>query len=123
VYNLELDNRLILLKDARQIDEDIYVKIIEIISMFKKRWNIELKEENGAMLITHLCIALQRIKNKSILEKINEELYEEVKLNKHFNTCERVFSDITLELNMDIPESEKSFVMMHLCVLFDKENN
>jgi transcriptional antiterminator len=123
VYNLELDNRLIILKDAGQIDEDIYIKIIEIISMFKKRWNVELKEENGAMLITHLCIALQRIKNKSIVEEINEELYEEVKLNKHFKTCERVFSDITIELNMDVPKSEKSFVMMHLCVLFDKENN
>ena len=117
---MELDNRLLILKDAGQIDEDIYEKIIKIISMFHIIWNIELKEENGAMLITHLCIALQRVKNNNPAERMDEELYKQVKLNQHFETCKRAFGDIKTEINMDIPESEKSFIMMHLCVLFEK---
>jgi len=118
---MELMIRLGILKDAGQIDEDIYEKIIKIISLFQDSFNIELNEENGAMLITHLCIALQRVKNNCPAEQIDEELYEGVRLNQYFETCEKVFSDIKRETNMDIPESEKSFVMMHLCVLFEKE--
>jgi len=117
---MELDERLIILRDAEQIDEDIYEKSIKIISMFNTRWNIELTEENGAMLITHLCIALQRVKNNSTVEEIDEDIYGEVKLNHNFETCKRVLKDIKNEINMDIPESEQSFILMHLCVLFNK---
>lgn len=119
---MELTNRLIILKDAGQIDEEIYGKVIKIISLFRDNWNIELKEENGAMLITHLCIALQRIKNNCPAEKIDEELYEEVKSDKHFEICKKVLYDMKKEIDMEIPESEESFIIMHLCVLFEKEN-
>lgn len=119
---MELNNRLIILRDSGQIDEEIYDKTLSIISLFKHKWNIGLTEENGAMLITHLCIALQRVKNNCPAEKNDEELYKEVKLNQHFEICEKAFNDIMEEINMDITESEKSFLMMHLCVLFEKEN-
>lgn len=117
---MELDNRLVILKDSGQIDEEIYKKIIKIIAMFNTIWDIELKEENGAMLITHLCIALQRVKNNCPVEKIDKELYEQVKKNKYFKTCQKALYDIKKEINMDIPQSEESFLMMHLCVLFEK---
>lgn len=119
---MDLKIRLGILKDAGQIDEEIYGKIIKIILWFHDSWGIELSEENGAMLVTHLCIALQRVKNNGHTEQIDEELYQGVRLNQYFETCEKVFSDIKRETNMDIPESEKGFVMMHLCVLFEKEN-
>lgn len=119
---MELDTRLGILKDAGQIDDEVYKNVIKAISILHKSWGIELKEENGAMLITHLCIALQRIKDKCPVEEIDEELYKDIKIDKYFKTCEKAFIDIKSEINMDIPESEKSFLMMHLCVLFDKEN-
>lgn len=117
---MELNNRLVILKDAGQIDEDIYKRIFKIIDMFHTKWNIELKEENGAMLITHLCIALQRIKNSCPAERIDEELYEQIKLNKYFQTSKKALYDIKSEITMDIPKSEESFLIMHLCVLFEK---
>jgi hypothetical protein len=52
---VEFEIRLGILKDAGQIDEEIYRNVIKIISIFHNRWCIELNEENGAMLITHLC--------------------------------------------------------------------
>lgn len=119
---MELDIRLGILKDAGQIDEEVYRNVIKVISTFHDRWSIELKEENGAMLITHLCIALQRVKNNCPVEKIDEELYEEVKQNQYFGTSEKAFYTIKSEMNIDIPENEKSFLLMHLCVLFEKEN-
>jgi transcriptional antiterminator len=119
---VELDIRLGILKDAGQIDEEVYRNVIKVISIFHHRWCIDLKEGNGAMLITHLCIALQRLKNNCPVEKIDEQIYEEVKLNQYFRICEKALNIIESEMNMDIPEGEKSFLLMHLCVLFDKEN-
>ncbi|MBU3145821.1 PRD domain-containing protein [Clostridium sp. CF012] len=119
---MELDIRLGILKDAGQIDEDVYRNVIKVISIFRDRWSIDLKEENGAMLITHLSIALQRVKNNCPVEKIDEEIYEEVKQNQYFQTSEKALRSIKSEMNMDIPESEKSFLIMHLCALFEKEN-
>lgn len=119
---MELDTRLTILKDSGQIDEEIYKKMLKVISMFHKKWNIELKEDNGSMLITHLCIALQRVKNNCPAEKAEDDVYEEVKLSPYFKISTKALSDIQKEVDMDIPESEKSFLMMHLCVLFQKEN-
>ena len=119
---MELDIRLGILKDAGQIDEDVYRNVIKVISIFHDRWSIDLKEENGAMIITHLCIALQRVKKNCSVEKIDEEIYEEVKQNQYFETSQKALCNIISEMNMDIPESEKSFLLMHLCVLFEKEN-
>jgi transcriptional regulatory protein LevR len=119
---VELDIRLGILKDAGQIDEEVYGNVIKVISIFHDRWCIDLKEENGAMLITHLCIALQRLKNNCPVEKIDEQIYEEVKINKYFRVCEKALSTLENEMNMELPEGEKSFLLMHLCVLFDKEN-
>ena len=119
---MELDTRLTILKESGQIDEEIYKKMLEVISMFHKKWNIELKEDNGSMLITHLCIALQRVKNNCPAEKAEDDVYEEVKLSPYFEISTKVLSDIQKEVDMDIPESEKSFLMMLLCVLFQKEN-
>jgi transcriptional regulatory protein LevR len=119
---MELDDRLIILRDAKQIDEDIYSKILKIISMVKDEWSIELKEENGAMLITHLCIALQRIKNKNVVEKIDEDIYEEIKKNIYYEKGRQLLRDMEDEIGFLIPDCEKNFIIMHLCVLFEKEN-
>jgi len=119
---VELDIRLGILKDAAQIDEEVYRSVIKAIYFFQDIWSIELKEENGAMLITHLCIALQRVKNNCPVEKIDEELYEEVKKNQYFEISEKAFYALKSELRIDISENEKSFLMMHLCVLFENEN-
>jgi len=122
MVNVELDIRLGILKDAGQIDEEVYRNVIKVIAVFDDIWSIDLKEENGAMLITHLCIALQRVKNNCPVEIIDETIYEEVKLNQYFETSEKALCKIKSEMNMDIPEREKSFLLMHLCVLFEKEN-
>lgn len=119
---MDLDIRLGILKDSGQIDEDVYRNVIKVIFIFHDMWSIELKEKNGAMIITHLCIALQRVKNNKPVEKIDKVFYEEVNLNKYFETSEKAFNYIKSEINIDIPEDEKSFLMMHLCVLFENEN-
>jgi transcriptional antiterminator len=85
--------------------------------MFKDKWSIELTEENGAMLITHLSVALERIKKGGIIEGIDSEVYTEIKNHQEFNKCKQLLKDIIEASCTEIPESEETFIMMHLCTL------
>lgn len=120
---MELDMRLDLLKQANQIDEDIYCNLKEVIEMINQKHGIKLNEENGAMLITHLSVALMRIKNQQLVNNADEEIFNEIKCSEFFNSSNEVIEDIQNVIHMEIPECEKSFILMHLCTLFTNIKN
>lgn len=115
---MELDMRLDILKQANQIDEDIHSKLKAVIEMINKKYGIKLNEENGAMLITHLSIALMRIKNKKLVDNADEGIFNEIKCSEFFNISNEVIQDIENIIHMEIPKCEKNFIAMHLCTLF-----
>ncbi|TDT61329.1 PRD domain-containing protein [Fonticella tunisiensis] len=119
---MDLNIRLQILKDADQISLENYDAIIKVIEIFERELNIKLTEENGAMFITHLAIAFERIKKGEMVEDINDTIYEEIKNSSRFTSSEKFLELLEKELNIEIPESEKTFIMMHLCVLFESEN-
>jgi transcriptional antiterminator len=117
--NVELDIRLQILKDADQISEETFEALKRIIQMFKNKWSIHLTEDNGAMLITHLSIALERIKKGEEIEGIDSEIYSQIEGHCEFEKCRKVLKDVTNEAGINIPEYEETFIMMHLCTLFE----
>lgn len=119
---MDLNIRLQILKDADQISLENYDAIIKVIEIFERELNIKLTEENGAMFITHLAIAFERIKKGEMVEDINDTIYEEIKNSSRFTSSEKFLELLEKELNIEIPESEKTFIMMHLCALFEREN-
>lgn len=119
---MDLSMRLDILKNAGQISGETYDALIRIIKMFKNKWEIELTEENGAMLITHLSIALERIKKNELVDGIEAETYEEIKNHCQYEKCKNIFEDITKETAIEIPKNEETFIMMHLCALFEPNN-
>jgi transcriptional regulatory protein LevR len=118
---LELNNRLIILKDAKQIDEDIYTKLLNIISIFKRKLDIELTEENGAMFITHLAVALQRIKKGQPVNTPEEDVFSEVRNSQYFSKASLMAENIEKTVGIYIPEGEKKFLIIHVCALMEKE--
>lgn len=116
---MNLAIRLNILKEAGQIDDSIYKGVMDVIEMFKINHGIELTEENGAMLITHLTVAIKRINENKLVETMDEELYKEISSDCNFQQAEKVYSDIEQSLNMKIPYCEKTFIMMHLCTLLN----
>lgn len=120
---MELDMRLDILKQANQIDEDIYSKLKAVIKMIDSKYGIKLNEENGAMLITHLSVALMRIKNQQLANNADEEIFNEIKCSEFFNMSNEVIEDIQNVIQMEIPECEKNFILMHLCTLFNNMKN
>lgn len=119
---MELDIRLNILKDSNQISQDTYEKVIHTIAMFKDKYEISLNEENGAMLITHLSCALERIKKGDELEKLEEFLVEQVKGNGNYKKAQAILSNIEDTIKIDMPMEEKNFMLMHICTLLEKEN-
>lgn len=114
---MDLTLRLNILRDAGQIDDEIHDNLLKIIDIVKEKWGIELTEENGAMFITHMSIALKRIKENNIVEPMEDFLYEGLKKEKNFEKSEEMVNIFVQEINISIPEEEKSFIVMHLCTL------
>lgn len=119
---MELNTRLNILKEAGQINEEVYKNVLAIIAFIDEKFNIKLTEENGSMLVTHLSVALQRIKNGVNIDEAGEDIVNELIKNKYYTKTLEVINDIEKLINMFIPEKEKVFIIMHLCVLFENEN-
>lgn len=119
---MDLTIRLQILKDAGQLSSENFEGILRIIEMFQRELNIKLTEENGAMLITHLAVAVERIKRNEPVDSIDADIYEEVKNSSRFKGAGAALKLVEGELGIDIPENEKTFIMMHICALFENED-
>lgn len=117
---MDLKERLNILKTAGSIDNEIYENVIEVIGKFTTNWNIELNEENGAMLITHLATALARIKKGEAISHLDESILEELKSYEKYYHAEEILKDMVSIVDSDIPESEEQYLMMHVCSLLQK---
>lgn len=119
---MNLMTRLVILKDAGQIDQNIQEDIIKIIDMFDEKYNIKLTEENASMLITHLAISFKRIKIEETVNPIEEIMYEEIRADKNYKKAEAIFKDMEVTIGKSINDNEKGFIIMHLCSLLHNEN-
>lgn len=117
---MEIKYRMDILKEAGQISQLTYERVEKIIDHFLSEHLIEIDETNGAMLITHLCIALSRMEKGEKINKIEEEMFEEVRKNKFFMKAQEAMEEINKILGSEMPIEESGYMMMHLCVLFEK---
>ena len=117
----KLKFRIELLKNSDLIDEQIYNKIMSLVSHLDKQWNIRLTEENGAMFITHLSMALKRIKENQSVKSIDEGVFQEILQSDNIEEVQKIYEDIEKNIfNEKLPEEEKKFILVNLLLL--KEN-
>ena len=120
---MEIKQRLDILKMSGQLSEEMYYKVMEIIDMFNENHRITIQEENGAMLITHLCIALQRIEKEVSVNIIESEIFAEVEENRFYKQSSSILEKMEEILGFTMPAEEVGYMLMHLCVLLEKESN
>lgn len=120
---MEITQRLDILKMSGQLSEEMYHKVLEIIDRFNENHNIVIHEQNGAMLITHLCIALSRIEKEERVNKIEADIFAEVENNPFFTQSQEILEGIEEVLGFTMPDEERGYMMMHLCVLLENESN
>ncbi|GAA0182255.1 PRD domain-containing protein [Clostridium sediminicola] len=115
-----LKERLEILKGAEQIGEDIKNAVIDFAEDFEKKYSLTMTEENAAMLITHLAMALARIKKGEKVDEPNEFVLNEVKQTEIYDELPEFYEKIEGKLNLSIPDSEKGFIAIHVCTLMSK---
>ncbi len=113
---MELTVRLNILKDSGMLSEENYNKVLKVIEYFDKAKNIKLVEENASMFITHLCSALGRMDKNEIVNDIDEEILEALKLEETYKESIYLVKDLR-DVIGEIPKQEMNFLVMHVCTL------
>lgn len=119
---MNLNFRLELLKKANQIDEEVFIAMAGVIDLFKNNWNVELTEENGQMMITHLSMALMRVKKSLPVNEIDEEVYADVKESEFFIQAREILEDMMEILPVKLPESEKKYMLVNNTLILETLN-
>ncbi|TXJ14283.1 PRD domain-containing protein [Brachyspira aalborgi] len=117
--SMTLEDRLEILENSSVIDSDIKVSMLKIISVFKDKYKIILTEENGSMLITHISMALVRIRSNQDIKEIDNSAYEEVIDSEYFQEANNIYKDLENILNIPIPEYEKKYILVNICVILE----
>lgn len=107
-----MKERLRILLDSGIISKDDHDKSFEI---YKKYFEKEDFDENKVnVFMTHLAMSLKRIDEGNIVNKLDDEIYQQVKESKVYNEAVILCDEIIEDLYLDIPESEKEYLVLHL---------
>ncbi|MGL6101305.1 MAG: PRD domain-containing protein [Fusobacteriaceae bacterium] len=93
--------------------------VLEVISMFENKYEIILSEENGIMMITHLCKAIMRVKNNDPVKNIDGEVFKETLESEHFEKANIIYEELQKILDIVLPEDEKKYILVNICVILE----
>lgn len=107
-----MEERLKILLDSGVITQDIHDDSYKI---YKKYFEKEVFDKDKVnVFITHLAMSLKRIKEGNIIDKLDEDVYRQVKDSEIFDEAlvfsKRIFND----LEVDIPKNEEEYFILHL---------
>lgn len=107
--------RLNLLYDSGQIDPDVYEQIPVLVQRVEEHLQVKLDEEIGGPFISHLSIALQRVKKQEAIQEAPEEL-------KALSAKHPDLFGFAKEILNSEEEAEAHFVTLYFCTLTGKGN-
>jgi transcriptional regulatory protein LevR len=109
-----LMERLQLFHESGQIDQDIFKKVPKLLETIEEKFAITLEEENAGQFVTHLSIALQRIKTGQTVKEPPAELKPLAEQNSE------LYSFAKEILQTETEEAELLFITLYLCTLTGK---
>lgn len=116
----ELQSRLDLLTSAGEITAQARTLTEDVIRAIATEFDVQLDEENGAQLVTHLAMSLTRLERGTAEEFTIAGVDDEIR----GRVREREFSTRTLgrcgeQLAREVPEAEIAYLTLHLCALIE----
>ena len=111
--------RLDIFKNAGMLSQENYEKVIKIIKYLEFK-NINIDEDNGSMLITHIVMYLNRLNKGEMIENLDEESLEELKSFNEYHNAEKIYLNFENILGK-INENEKGYILAHLINLLKGE--
>ncbi|CAK7031011.1 PRD domain-containing protein [Fusobacterium varium] len=116
---MNLQTRLEILNSSKAITDCTKDVMLNVIQMFSKKYGIELTEENGAMMITHLSMAIMRVKNNEPVRAIDEDVFKETLESEHIGKAHLIYEDLSKVLDVTLPENEKKYMLVNICVILE----
>ncbi|MFW5687106.1 MAG: PRD domain-containing protein [Halanaerobium sp.] len=113
----KLKQRLEILVEGDQLDAELKEKIEILLKKFETDFDLKLTNDNAAMLVTHLPMALMRIKNDKEVEDLNEAVLKELKKEEYYEDCIDFIGKIENKTRINIPAGEKNYLALHFCNL------
>lgn len=113
-----LDFRLRLLEDSRTISPEVAQWTRRAMARVEAEYGLILTEENGAMFVTHLAVALERLRAGEAIERMPSEALAEVRgYSREWHFMQRVAEEAASDLGVAVPEGEVGFLTAHLAAL------
>jgi len=116
----ELNKRMRLFQETGQVSSEVSSFVRSKLEHVAEEWDLKLEEDTAGMLVSHLLLALERarageaIKEWEGSEDAAEELAERPwALDK----AREVVRDARTDLGTDLPETEVSFLALHLAAI------
>ena len=109
--------RLDILVEAELIDQETYEKVKRIMNEVSEEFTLDLSTESGQMFITHVSMAIMRIKNNEATTDVENAIFEEIKESENFENALRFAENI---IEHEIPKNEKEYLVINGCLLMEQ---
>ena len=112
--------RLQILEDSGEISFSVAQSVRAFIRQLESRYAFEVSEENGAMFVTHLAVALNRIQKGETIEEIDPILLTEAEGTRYWSALPGLLAELEAGAKVKIPQQERGYLALHLAVMLDK---
>jgi transcriptional regulatory protein LevR len=119
---MNLDERLDILALGKVISEDVARAMRRVVERFSAKWRIELTEESGGRMVTHLAMALMRIGQNTEISPPEANQFEEFKSSEYFSRAVEITDDICAWTPLELPDAERQYLIIYVCLILDDFN-
>ena len=117
---MDFTERLELYREGEMITDENVKTILDIVAMFREKYNIVLCEENADTFIAHLCAAFFRMRTGEPVEPLMEDAFAEVKEMATYPLSVELLQNIEAVLGEPLVREEQEYVLLHVNSLLDK---
>jgi hypothetical protein len=121
--SMSLEERLGILRSGNVISMEVLEQVRRVIARLGEHWGINLTEETGGRMITHLAMALMRISRGEEIAAPERDLLDEFRNTPCFPQAVEITKDLSAWANMRLPEAEGDYLIINICLILDAEND
>lgn len=118
---MSIKDRINVLVQFDFLSQEEAEKLICWVAMLNETFGLNISEENGGTLITHLASMLKRSKGNETITAMDPSIYDQLRELSVFEKALQLYSQLNISFN--IPKEEEDYVMLHLCNLLQQEES
>lgn len=113
-------DRIKLLYDGGIISHEVKQLLMKALDWLRIR-GVKLDDEQGQMFLTHLAMALERIKRGEEVGTLTSDMLTEIEASRGYSLAQSFIGFIEEEGEVKLPPGEKGYILLHVCALVERE--